>query len=62
MIDAYGRIGPGASLPQGAMGVIDRPLPTALAPTLFVRFGEVFFYLFISLGIVAGVVSRRAPF
>jgi len=61
MIDAYGRIAPGASLAQGAMGVIDRPLPPALPPTLFVRFGEIFFYGFIGLALGAGVVSRRAP-
>jgi apolipoprotein N-acyltransferase len=62
MIDAYGRIAPGASLAQGVMGVIDRPLPPALPPTLFVRFGETFFYGFIGLAVAAGVVSRRAPF
>ena len=62
MVDAYGRIGPGDSLPQGAMGVVDAPLPPSLPPTLFVRFGESFFYLFISLAIAVGVISRRAPF
>ena len=62
MIDAYGRIVPGASLAQGAMGVIDRPLPPALPPTLFARLGETFFYGFIGLAVAAGVVSRRAPF
>jgi len=62
MIDAYGRIAPGASLTQGAMGVIDRPLPPALAPTLFARFGETFFYGFIGLAVAAGAISRRAPF
>ena len=62
MIDAYGRIAPGASLPQGAMGVIDRPLPPALEPTLFARFGETFFYGFIGLAVAAGLISRRAPF
>jgi len=62
MIDAYGRIALGASLAQGAMGVIDQPLPPALPPTLFVRLGETFFYLFISLALIAGLVSRRAPF
>ena len=62
MVDAYGRIAPGGELPQGAMGVIDAPLPPALPPTPFVRFGELFFYGFISLAVAAGVVSRRAPF
>ena len=62
MVDAYGRIGPRDSLPQGAMGVIDAPLPPALSPPPFARFGEIFFYGFISLAIAAGVVSRRAPF
>ena len=45
IIDAYGRIRPGGSLGQGAMGVIDLPLPPALAPTLFSRIGETLFYL-----------------
>jgi len=62
MVDAYGRIVPGASLPQGAMGVIDRPLPAALPPTLFVRFGEIFFYGFIGLAVAAGLVLRRGAF
>jgi apolipoprotein N-acyltransferase len=62
MIDAYGRIVPGASLAQGAMGVIDRPLPPALPLTLFARLGETFFYGFIGLAVVAGVISRRTPF
>jgi apolipoprotein N-acyltransferase len=62
MIDAYGRIAPGASLAQGAMGAIDRPLPPALPPTPFVRFGEIFFYGFIGLAMAASVISRRAPF
>jgi len=62
MIDAYGRIAPGASLPQGEMGVIDRPLPPALPATPFVRFGEVFFYGFIGLAVAAGAVSRRMPY
>jgi len=62
LIDAYGRIAPGAALSQGAMGVIDRPLPAALPPTLFDRFGEIFFYGFIGLALGIGLVSRRAPF
>jgi apolipoprotein N-acyltransferase len=62
MIDAYGRIAPGASLAQGAMGVIDRPLPPALQPTFFARFGETFFYAFIGLAVAAGLISRRGAF
>ena len=48
VIDGYGRILPGALLGQGVMSVIDAPLPPALAPTLFSRWGEVFFWLMVS--------------
>jgi apolipoprotein N-acyltransferase len=38
VIDAYGRIK--ASLPLDAIGVIDHPLPVALEPTPYARWGE----------------------
>jgi apolipoprotein N-acyltransferase len=44
VIDAYGRIVPGKLLGQGAAGVIDAPLPPALPPTLFDRWGEAAFW------------------
>jgi apolipoprotein N-acyltransferase len=64
VIDAYGRIQPGASLGQDVLGVIDQPLPPALPPTLFARFGEGFFYLMMVLSaLLAGLrrIARRNP-
>jgi apolipoprotein N-acyltransferase len=49
VIDAYGRIQPGASLGLGALGVIDARLPPALEPTLYARFGELAFFLMLLL-------------
>ena len=49
VIDAYGRIRPGASLGQGAIGVIDAPLPPPLAPTPFDRWGETIFWSMMAL-------------
>jgi apolipoprotein N-acyltransferase len=49
VIDGYGRIRPGALLGQGVMGVIDAPLPPALAPTPYSRWGETFFWLMMTL-------------
>jgi apolipoprotein N-acyltransferase len=45
IIDAYGRIQPGARLDLGDIGVIDAPLPAALKPTAYVRFGDLPFGL-----------------
>jgi len=64
VIDAYGRIAPNASLGQDALGVIDQPLPPALGPTPFARFGEAFFYLMMVLSAVLAATSlivRRKP-
>ena len=58
VIDAYGRIAPGASLGQGLMGLIDRPLPPALKPTPFARFGETFFYLMMAISAGLAAVLR----
>ncbi|MDQ2860167.1 MAG: apolipoprotein N-acyltransferase [Pseudomonadota bacterium] len=44
-IDAFGRIVPGEGLGEGAFGVIDAPLPPALASTLFDRWGDGAFWL-----------------
>jgi len=57
VIDAYGRIRPGASLGQGVLGVIDAPLPPALAPTPFDRWGETFFWSMMAL---SALVARYA--
>ena len=40
VIDAYGRIQPGARLGLGAVGVIDRRLPPALRPTVYGKLGD----------------------
>jgi apolipoprotein N-acyltransferase len=58
VIDAYGRIAPGQRLGQGAFGVIDAPLPPALAPTPFSRWGEIFFWGFVTLSAVFGRYVR----
>lgn len=62
VIDAYGRILPGARLGLGALGVIDARLPPALAPTPYVRFGELPFLLMLVLsGLIALVDRVRRP-
>jgi apolipoprotein N-acyltransferase len=45
VIDAFGRTIPSQTLGEGAFGVIDAPLPPALQPTLYSRFGELPFLL-----------------
>jgi apolipoprotein N-acyltransferase len=45
MIDAFGRVARGQSLGEGAAGVIDAPLPPALPPTPFSRWGDVAFWV-----------------
>ncbi len=49
VIDAYGRVRADARLGQGAFGVIDAQLPPALPPTPFDRWGETFFWVFMTL-------------
>ncbi|HEY5070870.1 MAG TPA: apolipoprotein N-acyltransferase [Caulobacteraceae bacterium] len=49
VIDAFGRVAPGKALGIGAFGVIDAPLPPALPPTLFSRFGDAPFFLMLIL-------------
>jgi apolipoprotein N-acyltransferase len=43
VIDAYGRIAPGAKLTLGNLGVIDAPLPPALEMTAFSQSGDAYF-------------------
>jgi apolipoprotein N-acyltransferase len=57
VIDPAGRII--RSLPLGAEGVLDAPLPAALAPTLFARTGELPAYLLVAF---AGVIVIRRRF
>jgi apolipoprotein N-acyltransferase len=55
VIDPVGRVI--ASLPLGAEGVLDARLPTAGAPTVFVRFGNYTLILFLVVSLM--VVGRR---
>ncbi len=55
VIDPVGRIV--QSLPLGAEGVFDSGLPQAIAPTLYVRYGDYILVLFLVLGLLA--VGRR---
>jgi apolipoprotein N-acyltransferase len=58
VIDAYGRIMPGARLGLGALGVIDARLPAALAPTAYDRFGELPFLLMLLLSGLIAIADR----
>jgi apolipoprotein N-acyltransferase len=62
VIDAYGRVTPGARLGLGAMGVIDARLPPALPQTPYGRFGDLFLglLLLVSAGVWAIGLRRRA--
>ncbi len=51
IIDAYGRTLPGKILGEGARGFIDAPLPPALAPTFFVRWGPIGFALLMIISV-----------
>ncbi len=58
MIDPLGRIT--ASLSLGRMGVVDAPLPAALAPTLYARFGDtIFLILLIAATAGAFILARK---
>lgn len=60
MIDAHGRIR--ASLPLGAQGVVDSPLPSTVAPTPFVRAGNlplIAIGAIFAAGVLSGVARRR---
>lgn len=53
VIDAFGRVQPGARLGLGAYGIIDARLPPPLPPTPFVRFGDLALLLML---LVSGLV------
>jgi apolipoprotein N-acyltransferase len=57
VIDAFGR--PLASLGEGAYGIIDRPLPPALAPTPFSRWGDLPFAIMLLASLARGRWRRR---
>jgi apolipoprotein N-acyltransferase len=57
MIDPLGRIT--ASLNLGRMGVVDAPLPAALAPTPYARFGDTIFALLLGAAVLGAFVLAR---
>lgn len=62
VIDAQGRIAPGARLGLGELGVIDARLPPPLPPTPFSRFGDLLFAVMMGLSALAAVAGRvRRP-
>jgi len=58
MIDAYGRIRPGARLGLGALGVIDARLPPALAPTPYARWNDLGFAVLLLVSGASAAISR----
>ena len=58
VIDAYGRIAPGASLGLGRLGVIDAPLPPALEITPFSETGDLYFGAMLLLSGLAALAYR----
>ena len=62
VIDAYGRILPGARIGVGGLGVIDAALPAALPPTPFSRGGDLAFAVMLALSALTAVSYRvRRP-
>jgi len=61
IIDAMGRPVPGKRLGIGAFGVIDGPLPGALPPTLYDRFGDGLFFLALALSLIGCAWPRFVP-
>lgn len=59
VIDAYGRVVPGKRLGLGRLGVIDAPLPRALAPTTYARLGDLPFAGLLVLSAAAAFFGRR---
>jgi apolipoprotein N-acyltransferase len=55
VVDPVGRIV--GSLPLGSEGVLDAPLPRAIEPTPYVRFGDVPLILFMVVSLI--IVARR---
>jgi apolipoprotein N-acyltransferase len=59
-IDAFGRIVPGERLGEGAFGVIDAPLPPALEPTPFNRWGDSAFWLMLIVSLTGATRPWRS--
>jgi apolipoprotein N-acyltransferase len=57
MIDPLGRIT--ASLNLGRMGVVDAPLPVALAPTPYARFGDWIFLILLGAAMAGAFILAR---
>jgi apolipoprotein N-acyltransferase len=57
VIDGVGRIR--AQQPLNTMGVVDSPLPVALPPPLYARFGDLVFLLFLVTAAFAAFVLAR---
>jgi apolipoprotein N-acyltransferase len=57
VVDAYGRVR--ARLGLGAMGVLDAPLPTALDPTPYARYGDATLAVLMLLTLGVAVLVRR---
>jgi apolipoprotein N-acyltransferase len=59
IVDAAGRTVPGERLDEGAFGVIDAPLPPAMPPTPYDRFGDWLFFALLALSLIGA--GRRRP-
>jgi apolipoprotein N-acyltransferase len=59
MIDPVGRVV--NSLALNRTGVVDAPLPVALAPTPYARFGDLVFLLLLVTGATCAFVMARKP-
>lgn len=58
MIDPYGRIPAGQVLGIGQAGVIDAALPAPIRPTLFNRWGNLPFWIFVAAGALVALPPR----
>jgi apolipoprotein N-acyltransferase len=55
VVDPFGRVI--GSLPLGIQGVLDARLPLAIDPTLYARFGNEIFAIFLIVGLL--IVGRK---
>lgn len=59
MIDGYGRRSAGSSLGQDVEGILDLPLPDALAPTPYSRLGDGPFFVMLLIILIIILRARR---